>query len=248
MKKKSQSKIIKNSPFWLISLVQTTRIINNFFLNTFSIFLDIFSPYPIPRSFSFSVNFSPCKGRKIRLRSNNFLADQWGLNEKPMRGAKAVKMLSYFGVWLTRGNILDPPPPFSSPFLSHLSHPPPTSLPVQFLSILTPKRDRVPPFFFAFPLSTRTMNLPNGSLYHALMSDAYRVSRFDAVSELSAPSFKVFRVSSTLWWRPSLWILSSSLLFFINEVAYYRRINSFRNRICSKYANYIGMYKSHNLI
>lgn len=135
----------------LANFSRTTRIINNFFLNTFSIFLDIFSPYPIPRSFSFSVNFSPCKGRKIRLRSNNFLADQWGLNEKPMRGAKAVKMLSYFGVWLTRGNILDPPPPFSSPFLSHLSHPPPTSLPVQFLSILTPKRDRVPPFFFAFP-------------------------------------------------------------------------------------------------
>ena len=132
------------------------------------------------------------------------------LNE-PMRGAKAVKMLSYFAV-ANSGEyprLQYPSRPVS--FLVSLSpgeqpgatpHEPASPILIDF-GLATSNRDGG--FAFLFRLDSRfafhclpriALNLPNGPLYYALMSDA-SVSRFDLVSEISMSSFRVFHDSST---------------------------------------------------
>ena len=151
----------------------------------------------------------------ISLRSNNFFFEvgtahrwRWTSQCVELRQLRCYRI----SLWLTQGNILASSTllvlfPFSF-LLVPASNPvqPPTSRPVRFLSILASPppiamefRLSLSPWFpFRLPLPSAesALNLPNGPLYYALMSDA-SVSRFDLVSEISMSSFRVFHDSST---------------------------------------------------
>lgn len=132
------------------------------------------------------------------------MAHRWGWTSRcvELRQFRCYRI----SLWLTQGNIpstllvLFPFPFLLVPANRCSPHEPASPILIDF-GLATSNRDRVSPFFspwypFSSIASQIALNLLNGPLYYALMSDAL-VSKFDLVSEISMSSFRVFHDSST---------------------------------------------------